>query len=82
MGFLMDENLVSIEELAKLLGVSTATINYYTNLGLFKVTDRRGNARLYQKEITKKLYDQIRQLRKQGYSLRVIQERLDKGYSI
>ncbi len=78
----MEDDLVSIDQLAKMLGVSTATINYYTNLGLFKVTDRKGNARLYQKDSTKKLYEQIRQLRKDGYSLRVIQERLDKGYSI
>ena len=78
----MEENLVTIQELAKLLSVSCATINYYTNLGLFKITDRKGNTRLYERNSIKKLHDQIRQMRKQGYSLRIIQERLEKGYII
>ena len=78
----MTENLVTSEELVKLLGVSSATVNYYTNLGLFKVKDRRGNMRLYEKEEVKELHDQIRKMRKDGYSLRIIQERLQKGYKI
>lgn len=77
----MDE-LITNNELAKLLEVSSATVNYYTNLGLFKIKDRRGNTRLYEKNETKKLYEQIRQMRKEGYPLRIIQERLQKGYKI
>ena len=78
----MQEHLVTGQELVKLLGVSSATVNYYTNLGLFKVKDRRGNMRLYEKEEVKELHDQIRKMRKDGYSLRIIQERLQKGYKI
>lgn len=78
----MNNNLVSIEDLARLLGVSPATVNYYTNLGLFKIADRKGNARLYEKDTAKKLFEQIALMRKQGYSLRIIQERLEKGYNI
>ena len=78
----MLEALVTSEELSKLLGVSSATVNYYTNLGFFKVRDRRGNRRLYEKSEARELYEQIRIMRKEGYSLRVIQERLNKGYKI
>ena len=63
----MTENLVTSEELVKLLGVSSATVNYYTNLGLFKIKDRRGNRRLYEKNEIRELHDQ---------------ERLNKGYRI
>ncbi len=79
----MSDNLVTSEELVKLLGVSSATINYYTNLGLFKIKDRLGNRRLYEKNETKELHEQIRKMRKEGYPLRIIQERLqNKGYRI
>ena len=72
----MDQNLVTTLELAKLLDISNATVNYYTNLGLLRIKDRKGNVRLYEKNSAKKLYDQIREMRRQGYSLRIIQERL------
>ena len=78
----MNESLVTLEELAKLLGISSATVNYYTNLGFFRVKDRRGNRRLYEKNEVRELHDQIRKLRKEGYSLRIIQDRLNKGYKI
>ena len=35
----MTETLVTTEELVKILGISSATVNYYTNLGLFKIKD-------------------------------------------
>ena len=78
----MDQNLVTTLELAKLLDISNATVNYYTNLGLLRIKDRKGNVRLYEKNSAKKLYDQIREMRRQGYPLRIIQERLHKGYNI
>ena len=65
-----------------MIGVSSATVNYYTNLGFFKVRDRRGNKRLYEKSETRELYEQIRKMRREGYPLRIIQERLNKGYRI
>ena len=78
----MSETLVTSEELVKLLGISSATVNYYTNLGLFKIKDRLGNRRLYEKNEIKELHDQIRKMRREGYSLRIIQERMQKGYRI
>jgi DNA-binding transcriptional MerR regulator len=78
----MPETLVTAEELVKLLGISSATVNYYTNLGLFKIKDRLGNRRLYEKNEIKELHEQIRKMRREGYSLRIIQERMQKGYRI
>lgn len=78
----MDKNLVTCHELEKLLNVSGPTINYYTNMGLFNVKDRRGNVRLYEKSETCELFEQVRKMRKEGYSLRIIYKRLQQGYKI
>ena len=75
------EGVVSTKELAKALSVSVATVNYYTNLGLFKIHNRRGNLRLYDKRETVSVFEKIQQLRREGYSLRLIQQRFEKGYS-
>ena len=78
----MSANLISTKELAKFLGISVASVNYYTNLGLFKISDREANARLYNRNEIKGIFDEIRRLRKEGYSLRLIQQRLTRGYHI
>lgn len=75
------ESLIPTKELARALGVSVATVNYYTNLGLFKISGRKGNVRLYDKRETAGIFEKIQQLRKEGYSLRLIQQRFEKGYS-
>jgi len=77
-----DVQAMTTVELAKLLGISVATVNYYTNLGLFTIKDRRGNVRLYDASEIRVMHDSIRHLRKEGYSLRVICQRLQKGYVI
>ena len=76
------ENMISTKKLAKLLGVSVATVNYYTNLELFKIKDRKGNARLYDKRETVTIFENIQQLRREGYSLKLIHQKLLKGYTI
>lgn len=78
----MGNSLVDTKAAAKLLGISLASINYYTNLGLFKISDRKSNIRLYDKNEIIGIFDTIKRLRKEGYSLRLIQQRLDKGYNI
>ena len=78
----MAEDLVSIKELAKLLNISTASVNYYTNLGLFKINNRRGNIRLYNKNEVLEIFSLIQRLKREGYPLRLIQQKLDKGYNI
>jgi DNA-binding transcriptional MerR regulator len=70
----MDKTLVSLKEVAQLLGVSAATANYYTNMGLFRISKRKGNCRLYDKDQTLKRFERIKSLRSQGYSLGLIQQ--------
>ena len=78
----MTDNLISTKELAIVLGISVASVNYYTNLGLFKIKDRKGNVRLYDKSEIINIFNVIQALRREGYSLRLIQQKLDKGYNV
>jgi len=78
----MARNLITTKELARELGISVASVNYYTNLGLFHIKDRKGNARLYDKEEIARVFEAIHKLRKEGYPLRLIQQRVEKGYNI
>lgn len=78
----MADNLVTTKKLAKLLRISIASVNYYTSLDLFKIKDRKGSKRLYDKNEVVHTYEKIHQLRKEGYSLRLIRQRLEKGYNI
>lgn len=66
--------MLSLKELAQQLGMSSATANYYTNLGLFRISKRKGNCRLYDKDDTLKRFEKIKALRSQGYSLGLIQK--------
>jgi DNA-binding transcriptional MerR regulator len=74
----MSTNLIDSKELAKLLGISLASVNYYTNLGLFNIEDKKGNKRIYDWDRTLDVYKRIQQLRKEGYPLKLIRERLEK----
>jgi len=70
----MDRNFISLKEIAQLLGLSGATANYYTNMGLFRISKRKGNCRLYDKDETLRRFEKIKMLRSQGYSLGLIQQ--------
>ncbi|HPS20615.1 MAG TPA: helix-turn-helix domain-containing protein [Candidatus Omnitrophota bacterium] len=72
----MTRNTVTLEEVAKLLGISRATVNYYTNLGLFRVSDRKGNSRLYDRSEVLARFEKIKEMRKGGYTLMLIQQQL------
>ena len=71
---MIDKNLVSIEGVVRLFKISKATVNYYTNLGLFHIADKKGNKRLYDKEEIERAVRKIRSLRRQGYTLKLIQQ--------
>lgn len=72
----MSEKLLSPKEIASLLGISMATVNYYTNLELFRPEERKGNMRLYSKAGVLKNFSKIRKLRQKGYSLKLISHHL------
>lgn len=77
----MLERFVTTKELAEGLKVSPATVNYYTNMGLFKTIGRKGNVRLYDKKGMENIFNTITHMRKEGYTLRLIQKKLETGYS-
>jgi len=74
----MGNGLMALKDVAKLLGVSKATVNYYTNLGLFHVVERKGNSRLYDKKDLLIRFEKIKQLRKQGYPLQLIHQKMSE----
>ncbi|MBI3333809.1 MAG: MerR family transcriptional regulator [Candidatus Omnitrophica bacterium] len=68
--------LISLKEVAQRTGSSLSVLNYYVNLGLLPVADRQGNKRLFiEKEIFRHLQE-IHQLRREGYPLRIIRRQL------
>ena len=77
----MNHNLVNTKEIASMLGISIASVNYYTNLGLFNIKDKKGNIRLYDKNEILVIHDRISQMKKEGYPLKIIRSKLEKGYS-
>lgn len=72
----MGEKFLSPKEIVSLLGISMATVNYYTNIGLFQPEERKGNMRLYSKAGILKNFSKIKRLRQEGYSLKLIARHL------
>jgi len=72
-------NLISPKEAAKKFELSYQTLNYYTNLGFFNVIERRGNARMYSEEEIADKIKHIKDLKNQGYPLRLIIKKLNDG---
>ena len=70
------EDLYSAQEIAKQFHLSYQSVNYYTNIGLFKVCANRGNKRLYSYHQIARTLKKIRELKRKGYSLRVIRDEL------
>ncbi len=74
----MDRSMLSLNEVASLLHISAATVNYYTNIGLFRVSSRKGNRRLYDKAEVLRRIDKIKEMRSQGYPLVLIRQMLEE----
>lgn len=68
------ENLITVDELSSLFLMSKATINYYTNMGLLHIAEKQGNKRLYDKTEVEERLKKIKDLRRSGYSLRLIRK--------
>lgn len=68
--------LITIGEIAKLYGFSKATVNYYTNMGLLHIVEKQGNKRLYDDDEVRKRLEKIKEMRRSGYSLRLIRKQL------
>ncbi len=71
--------LLSLPEVARQSGLTLSALNYYVNLGLLPVADRRGNRRLFAARDIRERLEAIRRLRREGYPLRVIRRQLERG---
>ena len=68
--------LITIGDISKLYGLSKATVNYYTNMGLLHIVEKQGNKRLYDDDEIRKRLEKIKEMRRSGYSLRLIRKQL------
>jgi len=70
------EQLIDIREVAEALGKSVESIRKYKNFGIIRVTDKRGNKDLFDREEILKIRDRLRELRLKGLSLSQIADQL------
>ncbi|MBT3344615.1 MAG: response regulator [Gemmatimonadetes bacterium] len=70
------EQLIDIKEVAETLGKSVESIRKYKNFGIIRVTDKRGNKDLFDREEVLKIRERLRELRLQGLSLSQIADQL------
>ncbi|SVB96377.1 uncharacterized protein METZ01_LOCUS249231 [marine metagenome] len=68
--------LIDIRQVAETLGKSVESIRKYKNFGIIRVTDKRGNKDLFDREEILKIRDRLRELRLQGLSLSQIADQL------
>ncbi|MBN2120289.1 MAG: MerR family transcriptional regulator [Candidatus Omnitrophica bacterium] len=66
--------LISTTDIVRKYNISYQTLNYYTNLGLLPVVDKKGNKRLYEERQLRLTLDRINDLKKEGYTLRLIRK--------
>ncbi|MDA0337565.1 MAG: response regulator [bacterium] len=70
------EQLIDIRQVAETLGKSVESIRKYKNFGIIRVTDKRGNKDLFDREEILKIRDRLRELRLKGLSLSQIADQL------
>lgn len=70
------EQLIDIRQVAETLGKSVESIRKYKNFGIIRVTDKRGNKDLFDREEIIKIRDRLRELRLKGLSLSQIADQL------
>ena len=68
--------LIDIKEVAYTFGKSIESIRKYKNFGIIRVTDKRGNKDLFDRDQVLKVRDRLRSLRLQGLSLSQIADQL------
>ena len=73
---LESDELIDIREVAQTLGKSVESIRKYKNFGIIRVTDKRGNKDLFDRDEILKIRDRLRDLRLRGLSLSQIADQL------
>ncbi|MBI4431433.1 MAG: MerR family transcriptional regulator [Candidatus Omnitrophica bacterium] len=77
------QHVVSAQEVASSFKITVSLINFYTNLGLLEVFDRkgRGNKRYYLLPAVEHRLQIINEMKRRGFPLRLIQESLHREQS-
>ena len=77
----VDENGIEVtaKEIREEFQLSYATINHYTNLGLFSIVKRNGNKRIYDRHEVGERYQLISKLANEGYPLSLIRKKIAEG---
>ncbi len=73
----MAKKLIRSKEIVEKFSITYPTLTNYTNLGLFKIVDKKGNKRLYEEGEIKERLPKIKEMISQGYSLRLIRDTLN-----
>lgn len=68
--------IISAKEIAKNFNITYQTVNHYTDFGLLPVLLKKGNVRFYDRNLVARRLREIKNLTKEGYSLRLIRRRL------
>jgi DNA-binding transcriptional MerR regulator len=68
--------MISAKEITQIYKLTYQTVNYYTDLGLLPVVSKEGNVRYYDRETVQTRLAEIANMKKEGYSLRLIRRRL------
>lgn len=71
------EHLIDIKEVAHTFGKSVESIRKYKNFGIIRISDKRGNKDLFNREEILEIRDRLRDLRLKGLSLSQIADQLD-----
>ncbi len=73
-----NKKMLRVEEVAKLFGLSKASINHYINMGLIEVSLRKGNKRFFEVNTANARLKLIRSLQEKGFLLRQIKEKVSQ----
>ena len=73
------EQLIDIKEVADTFGKSVESIRKYKNFGILKISEKRGNKDLFDREEILKVRDRLHDLRLKGLSLSQIADQLDQA---
>jgi len=77
----LGKGLLKIGEIAKLAGVSTSLVRYYTDIGLLRIASyTKGGYRLYDREETLRIIREVKPPVERRRTLKEIKENLDKQY--
>ncbi|MCM8819847.1 MAG: helix-turn-helix domain-containing protein [Candidatus Omnitrophica bacterium] len=71
-----ESKIISAKDIVKKYNITYQTVNHYTDFGLLPVLMKKGNVRFYDSEVVERNLKQIEELKKEGYSLRLIRKKL------